>query len=356
MTTSTQIQNTFSDLVDDPDKRFQAFFAFYCDVKYDPSISIDKYIRSGKELYRMANVYFSEHDYLHAFVLYSRHIVLYLEKIKSHPQYATCNKQEMNTIIKQIRGDSLPRAEKLKHYIKDKFAQEAKEVEAARQNAASAIAGRASSAQHQHTEVNFDSLKAKYNDENEAELERLKLEAWQSERNAQPTAPSMSVPSSATSNGRPEVNRALKPFRNVLANTHNLRIVSLPAETSRKFLNLAEANTSRNIETCGILAGRLSQNKFVITHCIIPKQKGTSETCSTEQEHELFEIIDSQNLITLGWIHTHPSQTAFLSSVDLHTHFGYQVMIPEAIAIVCAPSYDEWEFYLLFFKSITIIF
>jgi proteasome lid subunit RPN8/RPN11 len=40
-------------------------------------------------------------------------------------------------------------------------------------------------------------------------------------------------------------------------------------------------------------------------------------------------------------LQTHPTQTAFLSSVDLHTHCAYQLMIAEAIAIVCAPKYDE---------------
>lgn len=38
---------------------------------------------------------------------------------------------------------------------------------------------------------------------------------------------------------------------------------------------------------------------------------------------------------------THPSQTAFLSSVDLHTHCSYQLMMPEAVAIVCAPKHNE---------------
>lgn len=42
--------------------------------------------------------------------------------------------------------------------------------------------------------------------------------------------------------------------------------------------------------------------------------------------------------MVLGWIHTHPTQTCFMSSRDLHTHVGYQVMMPESIAIVCAPS------------------
>jgi len=40
---------------------------------------------------------------------------------------------------------------------------------------------------------------------------------------------------------------------------------------------------------------------------------------------------------------THPTQTAFMSSVDLHTHFPYQAMLPEAIAIVVAPS--KWPEY-----------
>lgn len=39
---------------------------------------------------------------------------------------------------------------------------------------------------------------------------------------------------------------------------------------------------------------------------------------------------------------THPTQTAFLSSVDLHTHCWYQLMLPEAIAIVCAPKHNEY--------------
>ncbi|RCH78520.1 hypothetical protein CU097_002343, partial [Rhizopus azygosporus] len=37
---------------------------------------------------------------------------------------------------------------------------------------------------------------------------------------------------------------------------------------------------------------------------------------------------------------THPTQSCFLSSVDLHTHCSYQLMLPEAIAIVCSPSQE----------------
>jgi STAM-binding protein len=53
---------------------------------------------------------------------------------------------------------------------------------------------------------------------------------------------------------------------------------------------------------------------------------------------ELFEYVDTEGLMVCGWIHTHPTQTCFLSSRDLHTSVGYQVMLPESVAIVCAPS------------------
>ncbi len=46
-------------------------------------------------------------------------------------------------------------------------------------------------------------------------------------------------------------------------------------------------------------------------------------------------------------IKTHPSQTAFLSSVDLHTQLGFQIMMPEAVAIVCAPQYNETKSFIL---------
>ena len=41
-------------------------------------------------------------------------------------------------------------------------------------------------------------------------------------------------------------------------------------------------------------------------------------------QHVLDTVL-SKNLIVIGWIHTHPSQDAFLSSVDMHMHCSYQV-------------------------------
>ncbi|KAI8368045.1 hypothetical protein BD560DRAFT_399150 [Blakeslea trispora] len=116
-----------------------------------------------------------------------------------------------------------------------------------------------------------------------------------------------------------------------------LRRMLLPQGIQAQFLSIAEPNTRNKIETCGILAGILKNNILKITTLIIPKQTGTSDTCTTENEEELFDIQDKHDLLTFGWIHTHPTQSCFLSSVDLHTHCSYQLMLPEAIAIVCAP-------------------
>ena len=64
-------------------------------------------------------------------------------------------------------------------------------------------------------------------------------------------------------------------------------------------------------------------------------------------EGAIWEYQDKHDLLTLGWIHTHPSQTAFLSSVDLHTHQPYQISLAESVAIVCAPKFNETGFFVL---------
>ncbi|KAI4998201.1 hypothetical protein ZWY2020_053543 [Hordeum vulgare] len=100
----------------------------------------------------------------------------------------------------------------------------------------------------------------------------------------------------------------------------------------------------KNLETCGILAGNLKKRTFYVTTLIIPKQESTSDSCQATNEEEIFEVQDKGSLFTLGWIHTHPTQTCFLSSIDLHNHYSYQVMLPEAIAIVIgAYRYNKCE-------------
>lgn len=133
-----------------------------------------------------------------------------------------------------------------------------------------------------------------------------------------------------------------------LENKTPLRTVFLPPTLRSEFLRLADSNTRRNLETCGILCGTLISNAFFISKLLIPEQESTSDTCETVNESAIFDYCDSEDLMVLGWIHTHPTQTCFMSSRDLHTHCGYQAMLPESIAIVCAPSKDpDWGVFRL---------
>ncbi|OEL33104.1 AMSH-like ubiquitin thioesterase 2, partial [Dichanthelium oligosanthes] len=93
----------------------------------------------------------------------------------------------------------------------------------------------------------------------------------------------------------------------------NLHDMQISVRLTDEFMELAKENTSSNLETCGILGASFRDGTYFVTTLIIPKQEGTAHS-------------------------THPSQTCFLSSIDLHTQYSYQVMLPEAVAIVVAPT------------------
>ena len=46
-----------------------------------------------------------------------------------------------------------------------------------------------------------------------------------------------------------------------------MRQLVVPGELCRSFLRLAEANTTRAVETCGILCGKLVRVLFTVSHC-----------------------------------------------------------------------------------------
>jgi len=119
---------------------------------------------------------------------------------------------------------------------------------------------------------------------------------------------------------------------------NELKAVHFSSKLLDTFMHIAGRNTARNLETCAILAGKMSKGTFFITTLIVPKQTSTSDSVTATDEEEIFDAQDQRGLLPLGWIHTHPQQTCFLSSIDLHTHCAYQTMLDEAIAIVMAPT------------------
>ncbi|TCD65306.1 hypothetical protein EIP91_002831 [Steccherinum ochraceum] len=118
----------------------------------------------------------------------------------------------------------------------------------------------------------------------------------------------------------------------------DLKTVRLPRECLPKFVSIARVNTLQNRETCGLLLGKDKGSKYVVSTLLIPKQRSTSDTCTMDEEELVLQFTEERHLITLGWIHTHPTQSCFMSSVDLHTHSGFQRMLPESFAVVCAPQ------------------
>lgn len=152
-----------------------------------------------------------------------------------------------------------------------------------------------------------------------------------------------------------------------LESSHPLRTIFLPSTLRPSFLRLAAHNTAANTETLGLLAGTLARNALFVTHLVLPAQRGTSDTCEMLDEAGLLAWLDGdaaamgagaggaraeaapgEPLMVLGWVHTHPTQTAFMSSRDLHTHCWYQAQMAESVALVCAPSREpSWGVFRL---------
>ncbi|OWR41029.1 amsh [Danaus plexippus plexippus] len=326
-------------------------------VDVDPNVPPRRYYRSGLEMVRMANVYLAEGSLENAYILYMKFMTLFVEKIRKHPEYNTVP-SEVKAVNQSKLKEVMPKAEKLKQKLLDVYAKEHTlyiENEAKRK-----IAEEARRKQEQEDAKVAQRLQADENrqDGHSTTPYLLHADQWA----VTPTAPPVddvlypddfadpprslpgvpsSVPPAIIPPSRPAVDSS------GLLDARRLRTVVIPTALLPRFLSLAAQNTAANKETCGILAGRLEQNQLKITHVVVPKQTGTSDSCSTNNEEDIFEYQDKHNLITLGWIHTHPTQTAFLSSVDLHTQCSYQLMMPEAIAIVCAPKYQETGYFAL---------
>lgn len=382
-----------------PEERVRALTKKGSSVEVNDDVPPRRYFRSGMEMIRMANIYTEEGNIEHAFVLYNKYITLFIEKLPKHRDYKTANIPEKKDTLKKLKDVAFPQAEVLKkallrrfeqehaqYLVKKKAQDEALAMEQSKQRALDAERERVAEMQRrQREQEQFSAFEEMIRrQELEKERQRVLLEfstpavpssdgplipGIQGPPVASPTLPPSpgALPAGAGSNHQhnypsttsgtpgsapPSFDRSLKPGSLVSPGNNNtmvdaLRQLAVPSELCRSFLRLAEANTSRAVETCGILCGKLNRNAFTVTHVIVPKQCGGPDYCDTENEEELFLIQDQYDLITLGWIHTHPTQTAFLSSVDLHTHCSYQMMLPEAIAIVCSPKFNEIGYFRL---------
>ncbi|XP_014811344.1 PREDICTED: AMSH-like protease isoform X2 [Calidris pugnax] len=345
-----------------PEERVRALSKLGSNITINEDITPRRYFRSGVEMERMASVYMEEGNLENAFVFYNKFITLFVEKLPSHRDYHQCAVPEKQVIIKKLKEVAFPRTDELKRDLLKKYNLEYQEymrneikyrtevlkklehqklIEAEKKRIAHMRQQQLESEQFQFFE---DQLKK----QELARDQKIKESVVLPEQIDGNMLSCISVPensslsttllekkerssTSGCAGHSPPVNRVLKPAATLSAVqtqlAEALRGVILPRDLCHKFLLLAEANTTRN--------------EFTITHVIVPKQSAGPDYCDMENVEELFGIQDQYDLLTLGWIHTHPTQTAFLSSVDLHTHCSYQLMLPEAIAIVCSPKHND---------------
>ncbi|KAM9610495.1 AMSH-like protease isoform 2-T2 [Morphnus guianensis] len=345
-----------------PEERVRALSKLGSNITINEDITPRRYFRSGVEMERMASVYMEEGNLENAFVFYNKFITLFVEKLPSHRDYHQCAVPEKQDIIKKLKEVAFPRTDELKRDLLKKYNLEYQEymqnknkcqteflkklehqklIEAEKKRIAHMRQQQLESEQFQFFE---DQLKK----QELARDQKTKEGMVMSEQIDGSMLSCISVPQNSSlstallekkersgisgcTGHSPPVNRVLKPAATLSAVqtqlAEALRGVILPRDLCHKFLLLAEANTTHN--------------EFTITHVVVPKQSAGPDYCDMENVEELFGIQDQYDLLTLGWIHTHPTQTAFLSSVDLHTHCSYQLMLPEAIAIVCSPKHND---------------
>lgn len=350
--------NTYKDYqrVLDPDARLKNVTKQGNNVEIDSNIPPKRYYRSGSEMVKMANVYLDEGSLENAFILYMKFMTLFLEKIRTHPDFESVPSSLKATCSQKIR-EVLPKAEMLKTRLYKQYKCEYERFQLDMQRREELAKEKKKLLEEKEKLVKLQEKVG-----STSPLSTIKT-TDQSKLNILPVPPlldGLSYPSDAVTTDRidkrditlnlPSVDRSVKPHY-LLSPTapaqSKLRIVVVPGNLMKNFLQIAQRNTQRNIETCAILAGKLRKNQLVVTHLLVPEQTGTCDSCTTQKEEDLFDYQDQNDLITFGWIHTHPTQTAFLSSVDLHTHCSYQRMMPEAVAIVCAPRYSENTFFCL---------
>ncbi|XDV48383.1 hypothetical protein PO909_017803 [Leuciscus waleckii] len=375
-----------------PEERVRALTKKGSSVDMNEAVPVRRYFRSGMEMIRMAHVYGEEGNTEHAFVLYNKYITLFIEKIPKHPEYKLSNIAEKKETLRKLKETAFPQAELLKKHLLRRYEREYAEY-SSKKRAEAEVLERELSRQRelelerqrvldmqrrQREQEQFsmfeDMIRQK---ERQDHGHKISSPASQQEDSLlipgiqgpplpyleSPTPPQSPKANHSALPAPPTFDRSLKPGH--LSNNSTTRSqtslhmkqpdtdIAVPAELCGKFLRIANSNTIRAVETCGILCGRLNMNAFTVTHVIVPKQCGGPDYCDTENEEELFLVQDQHNLITLGWIHlrsapqTHPTQTAFLSSVDLHTHCSYQMMLPESIAIVCSPKFNETGYFRL---------
>jgi len=387
----------------DPGTRVRLLGEAAAEFAIDSNIPIRRYFRSGQEMIKMAEVYHNEGSLEAAYVLYMKYMTLFVEKLKTHRDFAQvlpAEKKRVKGVVKDVMG----KTEELKLILRSRFEEEhsvwlkeeqvrrweeqreqarrdeeQREAERRRMEEVASIERDRQVALWHQAQLDKEDResrgvglppltgpglgevpaytpslgtdRAPYNPGKYTDLPSAPspvdqgLPSYDSvvspsvspppsfDRAAKPppNLPSTSVP--PTSTLMPTFDRSAKP---VISAPVGLRTVVVPSDLTDVFLSVAKSNSDKGVETLGTLGGHLAKNRFIISHLLIPRQEGKSDSCTMEGLEDVWDVHDKENIIFLGWVHTHPAYSVFLSSVDMHNQYEWQHMLPEALAIVCS--------------------
>lgn len=309
----------------------------------DNNIPIRRYVRALTEVHRMATIFEAENDYYSAFALYNKFLTIFIEKLPNHREYRSVQVKDFQD-LKSRTKEILSKAESVKKVLLKQYEKEyEQQKEQLRKQLEEEERQKRLEEQLKREEneklLEFErkAQEARNEEERKREEERLRIFKENAERDRiEKEKQKEAEPRKQNSlkDPTPQIDRSLKPSY-ILNNTgSSIKKMYIPGDLVPNFVSLSSENTRKGIEFCSFIGGKLKNNTFQATHLIIPNQQGTPDSCAATNEDEIWEAMNSHELLQLGWIHTHPTQTAFLSSVDLHTTFPNQQMLAEYIAIV----------------------
>ena len=108
--------------VREPAARVRGLCEYGSQVEVDEGIPIRRYFRSGMEILRMGTVYHEEGTLESAFILYSKFITLFVEKLPNHPEYKEASAGEKAKIKKKLLS-VFPLAEQIKKQLSTRYEQ-----------------------------------------------------------------------------------------------------------------------------------------------------------------------------------------------------------------------------------------
>ncbi|XP_075735370.1 STAM-binding protein isoform X2 [Rhipicephalus microplus] len=293
-------------------------------IEIDKDIPLKRYIRSGKEMLRSAEVYHKEGDIERSYMLYIKYITLFVEKIYDHPAMKAPPVPELAEVKKEkADAEAALEEERRQKEQLDQLMYEQHEQFALQQRQQ-----QAKMAQPKRPEIQLPPPGGISPSNVYPVLLEMENGVCGTPRPKTPPFPTLSdievpdippraskpsafpsAPVDVVRRAIPAVDRSTKPLpllstEPYYSTAQGLRTVVLPGSLVSKFLHIARQNTEKNIETCAIMAGKLAKNQLSISHLLVPRQSGTADDCCTESEELVIGFQDELGLDTIGWIHS----------------------------------------------------